>query len=48
MKIGRNKQSPEFTLWDLSPKYTDKYNYLGYIQNNKNIAGNKTFNNIEM
>ena len=36
MKIGRSKNNPEFTLRDVNLKYTDKYKYLGYIQNNKN------------
>ena len=36
MKIGRNKENPEFTLGDMNLKYTDKYKYLGYVQNNKN------------
>ena len=36
MKIGRSKNNPEFTLGDMNLKYTDKYKYLGYIQNNKN------------
>ena len=36
MKIGRSKNNPEFNLEDLNLKYTDKYKYLGYIQNNKN------------
>ena len=36
MKIGLNKQNPEFTLRDMNLKYTDKYKYLGYVQNNKN------------
>ena len=35
MKIGRNKENPEFTLGDMNLKYTDKYKYLGYVQNNK-------------
>ena len=30
------KQNPEFTLGDMNLKYTDKYKYLGYLQNNKN------------
>ena len=36
MKIGRNKENPEFTLGDMNLKYTEKYKYLGYVQNNKN------------
>ena len=36
MKIGRSKNNPEFTLGDMNLRYTDKYKYLGYIQNNKN------------
>ena len=36
MKIGRSKNNPEFTLGDMNLKYTDKYKYLGNIQNNKN------------
>ena len=36
MKIGRNKENPEFTLGDMNLKYTNKYKYLGYVQNNKN------------
>ena len=36
MKKGRRKNNPEFTLGDLNLKYTGKYKYLGYIQNNKN------------
>ena len=35
MKIGRNKENPEFTQGDMNLKYTDKYKYLGYMQNNK-------------
>ena len=35
MKIGRNKENPKFTLGDMNLKYTDKYKYLGYVQNNK-------------
>ena len=35
IKIGRNKENPEFTLGDMNLKYTDKYKYLGYVQNNK-------------
>ena len=36
MKIGRNKENPEFTLGDMNLKYTDKCKYLGYVQNNQN------------
>ena len=35
MNIGRSKNNPEFTLADMNLKYTVKYKYLGYIQNNK-------------
>ena len=34
MKISRNKDNPEFTLGDINLKYTEKYKYLGYMQNN--------------
>ena len=36
MKIGRNKENSEFTLGGMNLKYTDKYKYLGYVQNNQN------------
>ena len=36
MKIGRSKNNPKFTLGVMNLKYTDKYKYMQYIQNNKN------------
>ena len=42
MKIGRNKQNPKFALGDMNLKYTDKYKYLGYVQNNKNNLDDHT------
>ena len=36
MKIGGNKEKPEFHLGDMILKYTDKYKYLGFLQNKKN------------
>ena len=40
MKIGRSKSNTEFTIGDMNLKYTDKYKYLGYIQNKKNNLDN--------
>ena len=36
MKIGGNKDRPEFHLGDMILKYTEKYKYLGFLQNRKN------------
>ena len=35
MKIGWNKNNPEFTLGDMNLKYTDKYKYLGIYTTTK-------------
>ena len=35
MKIGGNKDKPEFKLGEMKLKYCDKYKYLGIIFNNK-------------
>ena len=35
MTIGPNKQNREFTLGVMNLKYTDKYKYIRYMQNNK-------------
>ena len=36
MKIGGKKECPKFRLGDMELKETDKYKYLGFVQNNKN------------
>ena len=36
MKIGGNSEKPEFRLGNMILEYTDKYKYLGKVQNNKN------------
>ena len=36
MKIGRHKKEPNFMLGNMKLGYTDKYKYLGYIQNKQN------------
>ena len=39
MKIGGNKDKPEFNIGNMVLKYCDLYKYLGMILNNKEKLG---------